>query len=104
MASMRIHGVVASNEDDVDARIVLENFFEKCQSLHGWHLEVCDDGAAAAEADLLKRRLRVDRANGGEAEFCETVCGEIDEIGFVIENADRKVFSSHTDDGFFFEC
>jgi hypothetical protein len=100
----RVHGVVASYEDDVDARVVLENFFEKCESVHGRHLEVCDDGTAAAEADLLKRRLRVNRANGGEAEFCETVRGQVDEVGFVVQNADRKIFSSHTDDRFFFEC
>ncbi len=99
-----IHGVVASDEDDVDARVVLENFFEKCEPVHGRHFEVCDDGAAAAEADLLKRLLRVSRADGGEAELCETVRGEIDEIGFVVKNADRKIFSSRTDDGFFFDC
>src|SRR5579864_1772310 len=99
-----IHGVVASDEEYVDARIVLENLFEKRETIHCGHLEVCDDGAAAAEADLLKRRLRVSGADGGKAEFCETVRGEINEIGFVVQNADRKIFSSHADDGFFFDC
>ncbi len=68
------------------------------------HLEVRDDGAAAAEADFLQRILRVRGADGRKAELRETVGGEIDEIGFVIDNADRKIFSSRADDWFFFDC
>jgi hypothetical protein len=66
--------------------------------------EVRNDGAAAAEADFLQRILRVRGADGREAKLGETFGGEIDEIGFVIDNEDGKVFSSHADDWFFFDC
>ena len=71
---------------------------------HGGHFEVRNYGAAAAEANFLQRVLRICRADGRKAELREAVGGEIDEISFVTENADWKVFSSHCDDWFFFDC
>jgi hypothetical protein len=48
--------------------------------------------------------LRVRGADDREAELREAIGGEFDEIGFVIENSDWKIFSSRADDWFFFEC
>ena len=100
----RVHGLVASYEDDVDARVVLENFFEKCEAIHSGHFEVRNDGAAAAETNFLQRIFRICGADGRKAELHEAVGGEIDEIDFVIDYADWEVFSSRADDWFFFDC
>ncbi len=84
----RLHIVEGGHQDHVDAGIVLQGLLQEHQPIHCRHFEIGQHGAAASDANLMKRVLRVRGSDHGEAGFVEPACRDFHLAGIVVQDAD----------------